>query len=91
MLWISAMALKIKYQVDFVVGDGYGVEEEEVDAFIRLDTVYQIFYFLGALEITVWAILGVVNRKQAGERKKVDFWCPIDWLHMNLQALEVCY
>ncbi|KAL8802913.1 MAG: hypothetical protein Q9200_006427 [Gallowayella weberi] len=65
-LWISAMALKIKYQIDRVIGDPW-TYDESLRPSQQLDSAYVILYFLGTLEILVWSILAFLKAKTANE------------------------
>ncbi|KAL8823969.1 MAG: hypothetical protein Q9170_008281 [Blastenia crenularia] len=65
------MALRIKYQVDAVIGDPYdfydSYMQDTVRPFQKLDTAYAILYFFGALEIAGWSALGLINAFKSGE------------------------
>ncbi|KAL8796741.1 MAG: hypothetical protein Q9182_007318 [Xanthomendoza sp. 2 TL-2023] len=60
------MALKIKYQVDSVIGDPWTYSESFRPS-QRLDSAYAILYFFGTLEILIWSVLGILKAKKANE------------------------
>ncbi|KAL8930188.1 MAG: hypothetical protein Q9208_000805 [Pyrenodesmia sp. 3 TL-2023] len=63
-LWLPAMALKIKYQVDRVIGDGYRSYNTTLSISQKLDGAFSILYFFGALEVMAWSILGFIDTKK---------------------------
>ncbi|KAI4169620.1 MAG: hypothetical protein LQ343_005559 [Gyalolechia ehrenbergii] len=75
-LWVSAMALRIKLQVDIVIGDPYEFYQEEWDTVVRpfqkLDTAFGILYFFGTLEIFGWSVLGLVDVKKRRENGRLQ-------------------
>ena len=71
-LWAATMAYKIKYQVEFVIGERYGIFERDLQPAYRFDTAYAILYFVGALEIAAWAILSLLHAKKQGDPMMVS-------------------
>lgn len=75
-LWLPAMALHIKYQVDSVIGDPYDFYRHEwsevVRPFAKLDTALVIIYFFAVLEIVGWSVLGLVDVMKRQEKKQVS-------------------
>ncbi|KAL9583491.1 MAG: hypothetical protein Q9203_005062 [Teloschistes exilis] len=70
-LWAAALALKIKYQVDFVTSNYYDYDFHSiVKPFVSLDTSYSILYFFAAIEIVAWAVVGFVNKEKRSEHGK---------------------
>ncbi|KAL8785358.1 MAG: hypothetical protein Q9213_003423 [Squamulea squamosa] len=67
-LWISAMALRIQYQVELVIGDPWTSRSSRRSR-RQLSGSYFILYFLGTLEIFAWSILGLVKKRT--ERSRV--------------------
>ncbi|KAL8753403.1 MAG: hypothetical protein Q9184_005431 [Pyrenodesmia sp. 2 TL-2023] len=63
-LWLPAMALRIKYQVERVIGDQYTSYDASIPTAQKLDGAYAILYFFGALEIMAWSILGFIDTKK---------------------------
>lgn len=71
-LWVAAFALKIKYQVDFVIGNPFSEFHSVVEPYQKIDTVYAILYFLGSFEVLAWSVLGVVDSKKRKEKGQVS-------------------
>ena len=75
-LWLSMFALRIRYQVEFVIGDPWTWRSlrRTTD---RISTTYTIIYFLGTLEILAWSIMGTMRfLKERTDRGKVSNPCP---------------
>ncbi|KAI4241359.1 MAG: hypothetical protein LQ352_007466, partial [Teloschistes flavicans] len=70
-IWAAALALKIKYQVDFVTSYYVYDYDSTVKPFVRLDTSYSILYFFATLEVVTWAVVGFVNREKRSEHGQV--------------------
>ncbi|KAL8960456.1 MAG: hypothetical protein Q9193_002838 [Seirophora villosa] len=67
-LWLASMALKIKYQVDTVIGESSSAYfRSTVRSFNRLDLAYAILYFFATLEIAAWTILASINAKKKSQ------------------------
>lgn len=75
-LWLPAMALHIKYQVDAVIGDPFDFYQHEwtevVRPFAKLDTALVIIYFFAVLEIVGWSVLGLVDVMKRQEKKQLQ-------------------
>ncbi len=63
-IWLSAMALKIQNQVGRVVGDPWELRQTTIPNISKLNATYNILYFVGALEVLVWSILGFIDAKK---------------------------
>lgn len=63
-IWLSAMGLKIQYQVGRVIGDPSGLYYHTLPNIHKLNGTYNILYFFGALEVLVWSILGFIDTKK---------------------------
>ncbi|KAL8648851.1 MAG: hypothetical protein Q9210_004754 [Variospora velana] len=66
-LWLAAMGLKIKYQVDRVIGDYSFYGSSSVRSFNKIDAAYAILYFFAALEIVAWSTLSFINAKKQSQ------------------------
>ena len=71
-LWISAMALKIKFQVQLVLGYSWDYDASDYRPFQKIDTAYAILYFLASLEIVGWSVLGLVNARKSPGNGRVS-------------------
>ncbi|KAI4095197.1 MAG: hypothetical protein LQ348_004648 [Seirophora lacunosa] len=76
-LWLASMALKIKYQVDTVIGDSLSAYyRSTVRSFNRLDLAYAILYFFATLEIAAWTILASINAKKKSQSVQMQLILP---------------
>ncbi|KAL8670574.1 MAG: hypothetical protein Q9224_007662, partial [Gallowayella concinna] len=65
-LFIPSMALKIKNQVDRVIGDS-SLFGDSIRSYEQLDSAFAILYFVATIEILVWSILAFLQAKKANE------------------------
>ncbi|KAL8714968.1 MAG: hypothetical protein Q9225_006467 [Loekoesia sp. 1 TL-2023] len=70
-LWLSAMALKIKYQVDSVIGDPWYFRRT-IRSFHKIDGAYNILYFVVTIEIFGWSVLGLVDANKRRESRRTQ-------------------
>ncbi|KAL8770320.1 MAG: hypothetical protein Q9209_003956 [Squamulea sp. 1 TL-2023] len=86
-LWISSMALRIQYQVEYVLSDLWTARLSRRSR-EQLSGSYHILYFLGTLEILAWSILGFVKKRT--EHSRVSYSCPTArFVILNLTKVQV--